>query len=181
MKATGIVRKIDNLGRVVIPKEIRSTMKIREGDPLEIYTDRNNEVIFKKYSLIGELGIFAEQYTESLAKVSQFPVCISDRDVLIACNGISNKNLIIGKRISKEIEDYIETKTLSIIKKEEKVPLLLEDNQKYKIAAIASIIFENEPIGSVLLLENSKNKKDVEESDMKLIEVASIFLSKVAN
>ena len=66
MKATGIVRRIDDLGRVVIPKEIRRTMRIREGDPLEIYTDREGEVIFKKYSPIGELAAFASQYAETL-------------------------------------------------------------------------------------------------------------------
>lgn len=68
MKATGIVRRIDDLGRVVIPKEIRRTMRIREGDPLEIYTDNDGEVIFKKYSPIGELSGFAGIYAEVLHK-----------------------------------------------------------------------------------------------------------------
>ena len=76
MKATGIVRRIDDLGRVVIPKEIRRTMRIREGDPLEIYTDREGEVIFKKYSPIGELASFAAQYAETLQKTCSMAVVI---------------------------------------------------------------------------------------------------------
>lgn len=68
MKATGIVRRIDDLGRVVIPKEIRRTLRIREGDPLEIFTEKDGEVIFKKYSPMGELGEFATQICNSLGR-----------------------------------------------------------------------------------------------------------------
>ena len=88
MKATGIVRRIDDLGRVVIPKEIRRTMRIREGDPLEIFTNHEGEVIFKKYSPIGELAAFAAQYTETLHKTCGMAVVICDRDAVIACAGI---------------------------------------------------------------------------------------------
>ena len=88
MKATGIVRRIDDLGRVVIPKEIRRTMRIREGDPLEIFTDREGEVIFKKYSPIGELADFASQYAETLHKTCGMSVVICDRDTVIAGSGI---------------------------------------------------------------------------------------------
>ena len=94
MKATGIVRRIDDLGRVVIPKEIRRTMRIREGDPLEIYTDREGEVIFKKYSPIGELVDFAGQYAESLYKTCGFPVAVCDRDSVIAVAGIPKKEYL---------------------------------------------------------------------------------------
>ena len=92
MKATGIVRRIDDLGRVVIPKEIRRTMRIREGDPLEIYTDREGEVIFKKYSPIGELSAFAGQYAETLHKTCGLCVAICDRDSVIACAGIPRRS-----------------------------------------------------------------------------------------
>ena len=68
MRATGIVRRIDDLGRVVIPKEIRRTMRIREGDPLEIFTDRDGSVILRKYSPIGEIGEFAQEYAEAMHK-----------------------------------------------------------------------------------------------------------------
>ena len=89
MKATGIVRRIDDLGRVVIPKEIRRTMRIREGDPLEIYTDRDGEVIFKKYSPIGELSTFATQYADTLSKTSGYAIFITDKDNIIAVSGFA--------------------------------------------------------------------------------------------
>ena len=97
MKATGIVRRIDDLGRVVIPKEIRRTLRIREGDPLEIYTEATGEVIFKKYSPIGELSSFAEQYAEVLGKISKCPILISDNDHIVAASGISKKE-VLGRR-----------------------------------------------------------------------------------
>ena len=115
MKATGIVRRIDDLGRVVIPKEIRRTMRIREGDPLEIYTDRDGEVIFKKYSPIGELGIFATQYAEILARTSGFGICITDKDNVIAVSGASKKELM-DKKISTEMENTIEEKDTYVSK-----------------------------------------------------------------
>lgn len=121
MKATGIVRRIDDLGRVVIPKEIRRTMRIREGDPLEIYTDREGEVIFKKYSPIGELMAFAAQYADTLNKTSGMSVVISDRDVIIACSGVSKKEYT-EKKLSSEIEDIIESRALYVNSGEERAP-----------------------------------------------------------
>ena len=106
MKATGIVRRIDDLGRVVIPKEIRRTMRIREGDPLEIYTDREGEVIFKKYSPIGELASFASQYAETLYKTCNMSVIIGDRDAVIACAGVSKREYN-DKHLSAELEDIM--------------------------------------------------------------------------
>ena len=111
MKATGIVRRIDDLGRVVIPKEIRRTMRIREGDPLEIYTDREGEVIFKKYSPIGELASFATQYAETLHKSCNMSVIITDRDAVIACSGVSKKEYS-DKQISDELEEIIEGRSM---------------------------------------------------------------------
>jgi len=87
MKATGIVRRIDDLGRIVIPKEIRRTMRIREGDPLEIYTSPDGEVIFKKYSPVGEISCTASQYADVLSKVGGCPAVICDRDHVIAVSG----------------------------------------------------------------------------------------------
>ena len=111
MKATGIVRRIDDLGRVVIPKEIRRTMRIREGDPLEIYTDREGEVIFKKYSPIGELMDFAGEYAETLYKTCGLPVAVCDRDCVIACAGISKREFV-EKKLSADVESVIEGRTL---------------------------------------------------------------------
>ena len=113
MKATGIVRRIDDLGRVVIPKEIRRTMRIREGDPLEIYTDREGEVIFKKYSPIGELAVFASEYAETLHKTCALSVVICDRDTVIATAGVSRKEYG-EKALSEALERVIESRTLYV-------------------------------------------------------------------
>ena len=96
MKATGIVRRIDDLGRVVIPKEIRRTLRIREGDPLEIFTDREGEIILKKYSPIGELGTLAKLYAESLSQTLGCTVCITDTDQVVAASGSGKKELRIS-------------------------------------------------------------------------------------
>mgnify|MGYP002561926338 FL=1 len=111
MKATGIVRRIDDLGRVVIPKEIRRTMRIREGDPLEIFTASDGEVIFKKYSPIGELSEFADQYAEVLCRATDLPVIITDRDHVISVSGISKKEYL-ERRISSELETLMESRTI---------------------------------------------------------------------
>ena len=82
MKATGIIRRIDDLGRIVIPKEIRKTMHIRESDPLEIFTERDGDIILKKYSPMVELAAFAGQYAEAMSQATGLIVCITDRDVI---------------------------------------------------------------------------------------------------
>ena len=107
MKATGIVRRIDDLGRIVIPKEIRRTLRIRETDPLEIFTDKEGEIILKKYSPIGELGAFAKDYAESLAQTTGHTVCVSDRDQIIAAAGPDKKDMI-KKNITKKMEQLLE-------------------------------------------------------------------------
>lgn len=111
MKATGIVRRIDDLGRIVIPKEIRRTLRIKEGDPLEIFTDREGEVILKKYSQVGELGKFAAEFAESLAQTSGHGVCITDRDQIVAAAGGMKKEYI-GKTISDVLENMINEKRI---------------------------------------------------------------------
>jgi len=107
VKATGVVRRIDDLGRIVIPKEIRKTLRIREGDPLEIFTDKEGEIILKKYSPIGELSEFATQYAETLAKTTGHIACITDKDTIIAVAGAPKKEYL-EKSISSEIERLIE-------------------------------------------------------------------------
>ena len=106
MKATGIVRRIDDLGRVVIPKEIRKTMRINEGSPMEIFTDRQGEIILKKYSPIGEMSLFAKEYAEVLAQTTGMLACITDRDQVVAASGQGSKELT-GKSITRELESLI--------------------------------------------------------------------------
>ena len=108
MKATGVVRRIDDLGRVVIPKEIRRTLRIKEGDPLEIFTEKAGEIILKKYSPIGELSEFASEYAETLTKTTGHIACITDKDTVIAVSGAPKKDLLehnISIQLEKIMDD----------------------------------------------------------------------------
>lgn len=176
MKATGIVRRIDDLGRVVIPKEIRRTMRIREGDPLEIFTNRDGEVIFKKYSPIGELGDFAVQYAEALAKTAGSPVCISDKDNIIAASGVPKKELL-DRRISDDVEKVMEEKTSFVLKNGAGKNMNIVDGiDKYSAGLVYPIISEGDSIGAVIFVNNGTSSfTDTEE---KLAKSASLFLGK---
>ena len=179
MKATGIVRRIDDLGRVVIPKEIRRTMRIREGDPLEIYTDREGEVIFKKYSPIGELTGFASQYAETLHKICSMAVIICDRDAVIASSGVSRKEYT-DKRLSEELEHIIESRSLYLWNDgSPKLPAIYGGT--HFISCAMPIVSEGDIIGCVASLAEEDDKphdgigQDVES---KLIMTAAGFLGR---
>lgn len=179
MKATGIVRRIDDLGRVVIPKEIRRTLRIREGDPLEIFTDREGEVILKKYSPIGELNEFANEYCESLYEATTFTAIISDRDHIIAVAGGSKKEYL-EKRISPELEKIMESRSTYLTKDTDKpIKLFYEDESPdvYTAQVIAPIIMQGDPIGAVILMSKEPNVI-MGETEAKLLETAAGFLSK---
>ena len=157
MKATGIVRRIDDLGRVVIPKEIRRTMRIREGDPLEIYTDREGEVIFKKYSPIGELAGFAAQYAETLYKTCNMSVLICDRDAVIACAGVSKKEYL-DHRVSEDLETVTDNRSVFVLREGvEKFSPLAEGGSHYVSCAMA-ILSEGDIIGTVVSLRESEGE-----------------------
>lgn len=177
MKATGIVRRIDDLGRIVIPKEIRRTLRIREGDPLEIFTDREGEVILKKYSPIGEMMTFAKQYAESLAQVSGHSALIADRDQFIAVAG-GYKNLL-GKSISKALEEKMEKRETLVAARADRgfITVTEDPSAEYEQEAVTPIISEGDVIGAVILIENDSRKKmgDVEQ---KLIMSAAGFLGR---
>lgn len=174
MKATGIVRRIDDLGRVVIPKEIRRTMRIREGDPLEIYTEKDGEVIFKKYSPIGELGDFAANYAETLAKASGHGACITDRDNVIAVSGVPKKELM-EKHVSSELEDVMNEKIV-VTYNSGKMISVADGNDKYNAGVVVPIVSEGDTIGSVLFIMN--NGEMPSEVETKLAESAAGFLGK---
>lgn len=180
MKATGVVRRIDDLGRIVIPKEIRKTLRIREGDPLEIFTDKEGEIILKKYSPIGELSEFATQYAETLARTTGHIACISDKDTIIAVSGASKREYL-EKSISPEIEKIMEDKSVwaSMNKDEKHVPVLLTDTEenKYTSQVIYPIIAEGDTIGTVMLLSVQPNMK-MNEVEMKVVQSAAGFLGK---
>ena len=174
MKATGIVRRIDDLGRVVIPKEIRRTMRIREGDPLEIYTERDGEVIFKKYSPIGELGDFAVSYAESLAKTSGKGTLITDRDSIIAVSGVPKKELL-EKRISSDIDSVMKDKQ-SFMSKSGKGISVTDSTDKYSAGVVVPIVSEGDTIGSVIFI--MKDGESADEVSGKLAESAAGFLGR---
>ena len=172
MKATGIVRRIDDLGRVVIPKEIRRTLRIREGDPLEIFTDREGEVILKKYSPIGELNEFANEYCESLYEATNYIAIISDRDTIIAIAGGSRKEYL-EKKVSLELEKIMESRNTYFTSDTNKpIKVFYEDTSldEYKAQVIAPIVMQGDPIGTVTLISK--------ELDTIMGETAAGFLSK---
>ncbi|MFA4884531.1 MAG: stage V sporulation protein T [Desulfotomaculaceae bacterium] len=182
MKATGIVRRIDDLGRVVIPKEIRRTLRIREGDPLEIFVDREGEVILKKYSPIGELGDFAKEYADSLYEALGHIACIADRDNIIAVSGAPKKEFL-NKPIGNVVEKVIEERKAVIINNPGEDPYckecqLIEDGEcKFSCEVIAPIISEGDPIGAVILASKEPEIK-MGEMELKLAETAAGFLAK---
>lgn len=173
MKATGIVRRIDDLGRVVIPKEIRRTMRIREGEPLEIYVDREGEVILKKYSPINELGEFAKEYADSLHEALGHVVCIADRDEIIAVSGNFKKELI-KKPISSTLEEIINNRQTQII--EEEHSLAMDERTMFKNSVISPIIANGDAIGAVIITTSGDERMG--ELERKLSETAASFLAK---
>ena len=180
MKAPGIVRRIDDLGRVVIPKEIRRTMRIREGDPLEIYTDREGEVIFKKYSPIGELTSFAAQYADTLHKTCSMAVVICDRDAVIASSGLSKKEYN-DKPLSDELEEIIEGRGLYLYREGNARLPVISDNASHFISCAMPIITEGDIVGCVASVADatSENAHEINaELESKLIQTAATFLGK---
>ena len=179
MKATGIVRRIDDLGRVVIPKEIRRTMRIREGDPLEIYTDREGEVIFKKYSPIGELQSFASEYADTLHKTSGMSIFICDRDEIIAVAGASRREYL-EKKISQELEDIINARSLYQNLSEREDKFITDGSKEHYVSCAMPIISEGDVIGCVLSgsQTGASAEKISAEVEAKLIQTAAIFLGK---
>lgn len=174
MKATGIVRRIDDLGRVVIPKEIRRTLRIREGDPLEIFVDREGEVILKKYSPIHELGAFAQEYADALFDALQNPVLIADRDEIIAISGESKKDYL-SKSISKDIDRMIEARQSQLYSEKKKLEIVDDREEELSAYCVSPIIANGDPIGCVMIFSREDKFGLVEE---KGIITAASFLAK---
>jgi len=174
LKATGIVRRIDDLGRVVIPKEIRRTLRIREGDALEIFTDTQGGVIFKKYSPVGELSTFAGQYADVLTKVISMPTIICDRDHVVAAAGVSRKEFL-ERRVTPELEECMQSRTNFISKG--KSGLKPVEGVDRAAEVIFPIIASSDVTGAVVLLANDGEEVPTE-SEAKLAQVAASFLGK---
>jgi AbrB family transcriptional regulator (stage V sporulation protein T) len=174
MKATGIVRRIDDLGRVVIPKEIRRTLRIREGDPLEIFVDRDGEVILKKYSPISELSDFAKEYAEALYDSLGSSVLICDRDTYIAVAGGSKKEYL-NKSISEVVEKAMEDRGSVLVTQQEQVALVDNNTETVSAYTIGPIIANGDPIGAVIIFSKETSLGEVEK---KAVETAAGFLAR---
>ena len=179
MKATGIVRRIDDLGRVVIPKEIRRTLRIREGDPLEIFTDREGGVILKKYSPIEELTDFSKEYCESLQQVIGHIVLIADKDAFVSASGAPKKEYI-ERKVSPELEKIMDERKTVLLNKGNNtvIPLHNDDEENsYVSQVISPIIAEGDEIGAVVILSKEEGA-ELGEVETKLAETAAAFLGK---
>lgn len=174
MKATGIVRRIDDLGRVVIPKGIRRTMHIREGDSLEIFTDSDGQVVFKKYSPIGEMGHLAAQYADTLAKACGRPVLIFDRDRVVAVAGMPKRELI-DRRVSASLDDYLTAR--KSYRRDGSRPLCPVENHDVEAVAADPIVSAGDVAGAVCLLATPERPR-LTECDEKLAQVAAVLLGK---
>ncbi len=173
MKAIGIVRRIDDLGRVVIPKEIRRTMRIREGDPLEIYTSGDGEVIFRKYSPIGELSGYAGRYADVLYRMAGLPVVVCDRDQVIAAAGVPKKEYL-ARRITPQLEK-LEMSRRSYLRDSAAAPRISPaEGVEQGACVVIPVIADGDVTGSVLLLGD----EPVTEVQAKLAQATASFLGR---
>lgn len=176
MKATGIVRRIDDLGRVVIPKEIRRTMRIREGDPLEIYTSNDGEVIFKKYSAINEMSENAMQVADIMFRLANCPVVVFDRDHVVAVAGVQKKEFI-ERRASSQLEDLMENRKHHLAKESDERFMPIEGVEKASIACLP-ILSSGDVIGAVAFMETDDGYKPPTDLQASLIQASAQFLGK---
>jgi AbrB family transcriptional regulator (stage V sporulation protein T) len=173
VKATGIVRRIDDLGRVVIPKEIRRTLRIREGDPLEIFTDRDGEVILKKYSPMTDLSLFAQEYADSLFDATGCIALIVDDTEVVAVSGAPKKSLL-EKRISEDAKEMLDLTSTFVTSTPNDKPVV--EGLQFAAQVVAPIRAGEKRSGLVVLM--SKEPRQMGNTEIKLVETAAAFLGK---
>ena len=176
MKATGIVRRVDDLGRIVIPKEIRRTLRIREGDPLEIYTEKDGGVIFRKYSPMGDLQDFAAQICESIGANTGHVAAVSDRDCIIALSGAPKRELL-DKPNSQALEKLMESRKNYRYQPGEDRIRASDGAEKYHLGVAAPILCQGDLMGCVMLLLG-ENDPALAETDQRLAQTVASFLVK---
>lgn len=176
MKATGIVRRVDDLGRIVIPKEIRRTLRIREGDPLEIYTEKDGGVIFRKYSPMGDLQDFAVQMCEAIGENTGRIAAVSDRDSIIALVGAPKRDLV-DKPNSQELERLMEQRRCYRYAGGENLVKATSESDKYHLGVAAPILCQGDLMGCVMLLMEDDHTP-LQESDQRLVQTVAGFLGK---
>ncbi|MGL6201113.1 MAG: stage V sporulation T C-terminal domain-containing protein [Lachnospiraceae bacterium] len=177
MRATGIVRRIDDLGRVVVPKEIRRILRIREGDPMEIFTDREGQVILKKYSPIGELEASAKEYADALSQVINHGVIISDTDIIVATSRGVKKEMI-GKSISRQMEHAIHEREKIMAVKGDKKYIKIADSglDEYNTQIIWPILSEGDVIGAIAFIGKDAETR-MGETEQALAQCAASYLA----
>ena len=173
MKATGIIRRIDNLGRVVIPKELRKSLHLRENEPLEIFTDVNGEVVLKKYSPVGELGRFAQEYADALNQSLGHTACITDRDIIIAVSG-SDKKALLDRHLAPAIDSMMSERKMMVYS--QPLTLTINEDDLYGSMVMSPIITGGDVIGSVIL--TSKDSVEMGKLEQKMCETAAGFLAR---
>jgi len=176
MKATGIVRRIDDLGRVVIPKEIRRTMRIREGDPLEIYTSRDGEVIFKKYSLLGGVEDFASQLCDTMSRSTGSICAVTDRDTIISVAG-GGKRELMGRHITPELEQIMESRKIYRYSGEARPIPVSDSTDKLLTTVAAPILAEGDLLGLVLFI-SADTAVVAGDAEYKLAQTIAAFLGR---
>ena len=180
MRATGIVRRIDELGRVVIPKEIRRTLRIREGDPLEIYTDHDGEVILKKYSPIGEIAAIAKDYTDSLYRTLGHVALISDRDAIVSVSG-TNKKDYVEKALSQEVDRILQSRQMQVLNLSsgaKMLPVTSDDRPElYSAQILVPILADGEIIGGLILLSRESGVQ-MSDIDQKVAETTASIVGR---
>jgi AbrB family transcriptional regulator (stage V sporulation protein T) len=172
MKTTGIVRRIDELGRVVIPKELRRTMHLKEGEEMEVFVSADNSLVLKKYSAIKELAEFGQEYVDIVYQITNSNCLICDLDNFIACS--TDKNIYIDNRISKALEKFLVERKPAYLRSDSVLDLIIDENKRYKDMAISPILVNGDVVGGVILVSTV----GLGEISLKLVEVASGFLSK---
>ena len=167
MKATGIVRRIDELGRIVIPKEIRKTLRIREGENLEIYVDANENIILRKYSLMTKINDFAQNFADSIHTFIKHNIIITDTNTVIACSGPLKKDYL-NQPISEKLQSSI-LRRENILEKYEKNFSFIEGREERGTFTISSIISNGDAIGLVIIMSN---EDQITESEERVVKIA---------
>ena len=175
MKATGIVRRIDDLGRVVIPKENRRTLKIREGMPMEIFTDVSGGVILKKYSPVGEMSQLAQAYAEALVNLTGLAAAVCDTEQIIALAGPVKKDLL-HKPLSPQLEELVQGRRSFVTNSENTV--LAAQNVPAAAVAVFPVVSLGDAMGAVMLIKGEKTSPKLSSEAAENVKAAAMFLSR---
>ncbi len=177
MKATGIVRRIDDLGRVVIPKEIRRTMRIREGEPLEIFTEKDGELILRKYSPVGEISEVSAECAEAVAQITKRTCLITDKEKIVAYSG-NHKKEYVDKEISKEAEEILSGRKSRLFNVEDvKIPITSNDERKHYSQVFSPILVYGEAMGMVVIMDDD-TEDEMTDTEVSMANMTALFFGK---